>query len=576
MSPTKRGNDWYFGSEEGQNLIRGFNFPTNAHIGIDADSGVRHSLDTSAARLHDSPEPPTPDPALPAAPPPTKPTKPTKPTTEPAPLLSEPAGQPDAAPKGDTVYTPEDSELQVETTVVDADDLLTSDHPDYPADLQPRDRDRAASQTQIEGIANKPSPLRLDQSPETDRGSPVVGPDGRTVESGNGRTIGLRRAYERGTAEQYRAYVVSKYPQAAGMKNPVIVRKRLTDTNATDFAIASNQSATLQMSASEEARSDARLIDTSVLGLYRGGGLANLSNRPMITSFIAKLPQTVQGKMITKDGGLTIDGQRRFQSALFYRAYGDERMLERRSESLDDDIRSVTSAMTDEAGRYAKVRDAIERGEVSAQSDVTPYLVEAIRTDADLRQRGQTLDQWRRQTDAFAEPLNPLSEQIMGMMFNPAGTRLVSKKAVQDFFAAMADEVMDQKIDQLQMPGIDPNPIKSAARIISEAAIRKADPSETPSFFERGAGGGGTRGNKGGSETQSAQNGADGKRPVATAARQETLKDAGAAPVASPTINTRPKGSLTPGFMAFSFTNRTQVRDALLHGEKTVVRAGLP
>jgi len=40
MSSTKKGNDWYFGMK--------------AHIGVDAVSGVAHSLDTSTAKLHDS------------------------------------------------------------------------------------------------------------------------------------------------------------------------------------------------------------------------------------------------------------------------------------------------------------------------------------------------------------------------------------------------------------------------------------------------------------------------------------------------------------------------------------------
>ena len=35
-------------------MIRGINFPTNAHIGVDADNGVTHSLETSTAKLHDS------------------------------------------------------------------------------------------------------------------------------------------------------------------------------------------------------------------------------------------------------------------------------------------------------------------------------------------------------------------------------------------------------------------------------------------------------------------------------------------------------------------------------------------
>ena len=54
MSSTKQGNHWYFGSEADRKSIRGIDFPTNAHIGVDADSGVTHSLETSTAKLHDS------------------------------------------------------------------------------------------------------------------------------------------------------------------------------------------------------------------------------------------------------------------------------------------------------------------------------------------------------------------------------------------------------------------------------------------------------------------------------------------------------------------------------------------
>ena len=40
MSSTKKGNDWYFGMK--------------AHVGVDAESGVVHSLETTTARVHDS------------------------------------------------------------------------------------------------------------------------------------------------------------------------------------------------------------------------------------------------------------------------------------------------------------------------------------------------------------------------------------------------------------------------------------------------------------------------------------------------------------------------------------------
>jgi IS5 family transposase len=40
MSSTKKGNDWYFGMK--------------AHVGLDADSGIVHSLETTTAKTHDS------------------------------------------------------------------------------------------------------------------------------------------------------------------------------------------------------------------------------------------------------------------------------------------------------------------------------------------------------------------------------------------------------------------------------------------------------------------------------------------------------------------------------------------
>ena len=40
MSSTRKGNDWYFGMK--------------AHVGVDADSGIVHSLESTTAKTHDS------------------------------------------------------------------------------------------------------------------------------------------------------------------------------------------------------------------------------------------------------------------------------------------------------------------------------------------------------------------------------------------------------------------------------------------------------------------------------------------------------------------------------------------
>ena len=40
LIPSKKGNQWYFGYKE--------------HIGVDADSGLVHTVETTAANVHDS------------------------------------------------------------------------------------------------------------------------------------------------------------------------------------------------------------------------------------------------------------------------------------------------------------------------------------------------------------------------------------------------------------------------------------------------------------------------------------------------------------------------------------------
>lgn len=453
-----------------------------------------------------------------------------------------------------TVYTADNKPIEVETAVVEADTLLTSDQAGYPAELQPRDRDRAASQTQIEGIANAPTPARLDQSPESDRGAPIVGPDGSVVESGNGRVMGLRRAYERGTAEEYRAYIEQNYPEAVGMKNPVIVRRRITETNARQFASVSNQSATLQMSATEIARDDARMIDDAVLGQYKGGPVGNTTNRGMIRAFISKLPQSAQGSMITAEGGLTIDGQRRFQNALFHRAYGDDRMLARLAESTDDDLKSVTGALLDASGKMAQLGLGIERGEVSPDVDISRHLMSAIQTIADFRAKDMDLKGFRDQIDAFAEPMDPIADQIMSALFNPAGTRMVSKKAMQDFLDAYATKAADQKIDQMALPGVKPKPVKAAKEIVDEVTKSAEPEAETGSLFDAGP-----KADRGGTD----RSGPKERRAVDGPGREDadsgSLADAG---VRRDNTGRRPRGKLSPKFLNFSFSDRTSVYGA--------------
>jgi hypothetical protein len=99
----------------------------------------------------------------------------------------------------ETVSTASGRRIEVRPKIVEASDLVTSDHPEFPKALQPRQRgERAALDAQVRDIARNLEPERLGSSPEADRGAPIVSGKNE-VESGNGRVMALRKVYEEET-----------------------------------------------------------------------------------------------------------------------------------------------------------------------------------------------------------------------------------------------------------------------------------------------------------------------------------------------------------------------------------------
>src|SRR5690606_6861220 len=134
------------------------------------------------------------------------------PTSQPTPAA---VAQPVATGGRSTAATERGTEVETEWAIVEARDLITSHDtrlrpdPRFPQELQPRDRARAASELQITRMVNQLRPEFLGESPKASEGAPIVGPD-MIVESGNARTIALKRAYEQNpeAAERYRQFLV--------------------------------------------------------------------------------------------------------------------------------------------------------------------------------------------------------------------------------------------------------------------------------------------------------------------------------------------------------------------------------
>jgi N12 class adenine-specific DNA methylase/predicted ABC-type ATPase len=318
--------------------------------------------------------------------------------------------------------------LNARYALMDASQLVTSHDeqlrpsPSYPKELQPRERDRAASEMQISGIAQRLDPARLGESADSATGAPIVGADG-LVESGNARSIALKRVYS-GNPEKAAAYRLFLQdnaqhfgldPQAvSGMQNPVLVRVRETPVDRVEFARQANASTVAQMSPSEQARSDAGRLDTlDDLQPTEDGDF--MSSRDFVRRFVGRLPGTEQAGMMDASGQLSQAGYTRIRNAILAKAYGDSPVLTRMVESLDDNLRNVGKALMRAAPDVAKMRADIGDGALF-EADITPDLLAGVETLSRLKDEGRSISEALAQADMLGGGLSPEAGQLLSFM----------------------------------------------------------------------------------------------------------------------------------------------------------------
>lgn len=341
-----------------------------------------------------------------------------------APILGEEAEAPVTTGQA---TTPGGITVDVDWVVVEADTLLTShddafnENAEYNQKIQGRDRSRLASREQIVNMAANLDPVRLGDSVDAGSGAPIVSPDG-VVESGNARTLAVRRAYNEKlpTANTYRAFLENNGVDTTGFKKPILVRRRLNEMSEQEraaFARDANVSPIADMAQSEKAGADAEALPDVVLGGYKGGDLTNAANRPFIQSLVSSIfPGGERATIYTKNGALSQDGLRRVENALFAKAYDNTATLETLRETLDVRIKSIGNALVKAAPGWAQLRAAIAGGEADPSFDITPSLMQAVAMVQEAQAKDLTLAELLQQEDMFAEQ-DPVAVALLRMMY---------------------------------------------------------------------------------------------------------------------------------------------------------------
>jgi hypothetical protein len=336
-----------------------------------------------------------------------------------------------------TISVPGRPDLAVQYGLAEAGDLTASNNadfsanPEYPAELQPRQRDRGAMRGQIAAMLNPEQfrPGMLGASTEIGTGAPMVGPDG-VVESGNGRVMALRQMYAEGgpAAQAYRDYLESQGHDTSGMKQPVLVRVRqtpLTRAELIPYLQDANTSAIARMGAGEQAKVDASKLTGEVLDSYRGGSLTNVENVPFVRAVLGQIASPAElNQLVDAKGALSAEGVRRLQAAFTAKAYGDNSLVQAMFENPNPDMGTLGKAAVAVAPQWAMMREAAARGVIDPGLDPTDALNTAFSLVRQQREGAVNLADKYSSIDAFSDE-DPRVERFLRLFYQGDGFRRV-------------------------------------------------------------------------------------------------------------------------------------------------------
>ncbi|HCG8859917.1 TPA: hypothetical protein NKB14_004412 [Vibrio parahaemolyticus] len=378
------------------------------------------------------------------------------------------------------VVTAKGDEVETAFKLVEAGALIPSNtqdgriNPDFPQELQPRDRTRLSSQMQISKMAKGLRPQQLTDSGLSSHGAPIVGGD-NVVESGNGRSMAIIKAYNEGKADNYRQYLIDNAERfnldaskVKAMNAPVLVRERVTELDRAKFARDSNLSDLQQMSAAETAWVDAERIDDKLIALFQPSETGNLlarSNQGFVNSFLTEIGDNSTAGLLTEDGRPTKQLIERMQNAVFAKAYKNEKLVKLVSEEPDPEIRNVLNALNGAAAQFVEMQylsgeahkqttsllgDAIEivNDEPNLAENALDSLVRATELIRQAKDSGQDINELLAQAGLFGDN-DPEAEALARFI----ATNNRSAKRMTEAFKAMAEEINSELLHQGQAMG---------------------------------------------------------------------------------------------------------------------------
>jgi len=395
--------------------------------------------------------------------------------------------------------------------VVDAKDLVTShdqqlrENPNFPQELQPRDRQDAVNQAWVQEKAAQLNPDLLQENALANYGAPIVGDRDNFVEAGNGRTLAINRAYDQKlkTAGNYGKAVVDfaqthNIPIPDNVKEPVLIRRR---TNALEMGervkLAREMNAETQMGndVGETSTNDARRVQENgaMNQLNPDEGLGAKSNQSFVQQFFKGLPTGELQSLTDEKGRLNLAGDSRIKNALFRLAYSDPDLVYALTNGdLNSGVASIAKAMQTNAIRYAKLAHDTAMGRLG-DGNISDALVNTLRRIDGIRdsmKSGESIVQrMRSETAQVGAGQSPEEAALMKVFARETADAKGKPKLyysneanVDSFLKEYANRWQGQDKTTADMFA-DPNEkafAKADAILAADAAVRGAKPETAP------------------------------------------------------------------------------------------------
>ena len=304
------------------------------------------------------------------------------------------------------IETDSGKEISVRYKIVPATSLNTShklkgddvsENKNYPAKLQPRDRQGEIEHNQVIKMRNNLDTRRLGENIRLNEGAPVVREDG-VVLNGNGRAMAIESAYDEGKADNYKQFLTDnaekfgfKSTDVEKIENPVLIREvtqKLDD--ATTNEIIKSKVGGIEFKITEQAKADAETLTLKDFNDYKpneDGDISSAGNEKFCRNVLEKIvpSENERNKYFDKDGNLNGDAIRRIKNAIYALAYSDYNLISKNAESTSDNIKNISTAAQKAAVDFAKLKLKQEEG-LAEDFNIGDVVADAVKLYDEIKQ----------------------------------------------------------------------------------------------------------------------------------------------------------------------------------------------